>query len=110
MEIRVLVKRDGISRVGITEDMTTVSAMVAAFKEAECSAADGRVADGGVRVGFPVRMGGRGGARGKVTVVHWRDCGRGGGCGCRGCSGGGEMAVVFFVLGSVDSTVPKAVH
>ena len=54
MKLRVLVERDGVMGVGAAEDVATVSAMVATLEEVEGSLADGRVADDGIGVGFPV--------------------------------------------------------
>ena len=56
--------------MGVAEDVAAVSAVVTPFKEAECSATDGRVADGGVRVRFPMRVSGRCDASGEVVGVH----------------------------------------
>ncbi len=54
VEVGVLVERDGPGGVFGAEDVAAVSAVVATVKEGEMFGADGRVADGGVEVGFPV--------------------------------------------------------
>ena len=63
VELGVLVERDGVVRVRVAEDVAAVAAVVAPFEEGEGFLADGRVADGRVRVGFPV------GARGYAGDV-----------------------------------------
>jgi len=54
MEVGILVERDGPGGVFGAENVATVSAVVAALEKGEVFGADGRVADGGVGVGFPV--------------------------------------------------------
>jgi hypothetical protein len=52
MEPRVLVKRDGVRRVLMAEDVTATTAMVAALEEGEDLVAHGAVARHGCRIGL----------------------------------------------------------
>lgn len=61
VEFGLLVERDGEVGVRVAEDVPAVAAVVAALEEREGLLADGRVADGGVGVGFPVLARGQAG-------------------------------------------------
>lgn len=54
MKIRVLIERDAIGGVLAAEDVAAVTAVVAAFPDAEGFLADGEIADRGAGVRFPV--------------------------------------------------------
>lgn len=91
-----MVQRDLVARVLVAEYMPAVAAMVSPLEEVEGFVAGGRVADGGVGIGFPVLTRG-------CAFDGWEVFGGGGGGDCGGFVFG-DFAEGAFALGGCCGT------